>query len=594
MQNPRILIVDDQLGGTRAKRRNTLREDFCYDLGLQDITGDVETENTKDPIADAVFCRGQVLKSREIQNSLENVVETVRKGWDTPPRWALLLLDLQFIEGPIDESSEPEEKLENGSYASYFGMEILEYLWGDSILRDIPIVILSSMPRSHIEHRFAEHGVYDFIAKDELNRERLAQILQDHGLIESQDIVGNSISFLKCLREARRCAKRGNDNILLLGETGTGKELIAKYVHDQSARRDKQFIKVLPQSVPEDTVDDLLFGHVKGAYTGATADKKGVAEEADGGTLFLDEFGDLSSSTQSKLLRLLDRNIRETGRIGSSKVTKVDIQVVLASEKLDLMSDSGHRNALLYRVNFDDAVRIPPLRDRLEDVPLLAEHFVAKSERKLEDEGNNPEKRKISGEVMEALCKAIWSGNVRELESKINTAVRSFPGLRVLAIQHLRLPTPAKETKKESQIRGNNQEKLDEPKGTLPELLEQLSSLEFSESVSERDEWTGRLYDIMVAYTAVSAALLKVALQVTRDPMATELEESLKVQKALILATGNKELTATKAYDLVKRVFRFRGEDKRIEMLLEDPILGEAYRKSVEARRAGPRKTNRK
>ncbi|RMH68650.1 MAG: AAA family ATPase [Gemmatimonadetes bacterium] len=205
--------------------------------------------------------------------------------------------------------------------------------------------------------------------------------------------------------------------VLIDGESGTGKELVARAIHDLSARRDKPFIAVNCGAIPENLLESELFGHMKGAFTGATASKQGLFESADQGTIFLDEIGELPASLQVKLLRFLQEG--ELKRVGSNATLQLDVRVLAATNKhLEKLVENGEfRSDLYYRLNVIQ-LTLPPLRERQEDIPLLAQHFLRKYARKL-----NKDVAELSPEAMEALLHYRWQGNVRELENVMERAV---------------------------------------------------------------------------------------------------------------------------------------------------------------------------
>ncbi len=200
--------------------------------------------------------------------------------------------------------------------------------------------------------------------------------------------------------------------VLIEGESGTGKELLSKLIHQSSPRRDSPFITVNCTALAETLLESELFGHVKGAFTGAMRDREGRFEAADGGTVFLDEIGDLAPAIQAKLLRFLQS--KEFERVGETATHKVDVRVVAATNRnLEQEVKAGHfREDLYYRLN-PVKLRIPPLRERPEDIPLLAQHFLGKF-------GSNAD---IDPEVLKALSAYSWKGNVRELENVMERAV---------------------------------------------------------------------------------------------------------------------------------------------------------------------------
>jgi formate hydrogenlyase transcriptional activator len=208
-----------------------------------------------------------------------------------------------------------------------------------------------------------------------------------------------------------------NASVLLLGETGTGKELLARAIHNRSPRRERPLVRVNLAALPSSLIESELFGHVKGAFTGAVSDKIGRFQLADGGTLFLDEIGELDPELQTKLLRVLQEG--EFERIGSEKTLRVDVRLVAATNR-DLraaMLQGKFRPDLYYRIAVFP-VEIPPLRWRREDIPLLVWHFIAKKQGRL---GKTIDC--VPNRVMQALVEYDWPGNVRELENVVERAM---------------------------------------------------------------------------------------------------------------------------------------------------------------------------
>ena len=210
--------------------------------------------------------------------------------------------------------------------------------------------------------------------------------------------------------------------VLIQGESGTGKELVAKTIHEFSYRRGKPFVVVDCGSLHETLLESELFGHVKGAFTGAVSNKRGLFEEADGGTIFLDEIADTTAAFQAKLLRVLQEG--EIKRVGGNQPIKIDVRIISATNKdlTELVSSKAFRQDLYYRLAVLP-LHLPPLRERREDIPLLVKHFVAKSCQR-----HRQPLRTISPEVMHALTEATWPGNVRELQHYIERAVVTTTG----------------------------------------------------------------------------------------------------------------------------------------------------------------------
>jgi NtrC-family two-component system response regulator AlgB len=216
-------------------------------------------------------------------------------------------------------------------------------------------------------------------------------------------------------------------SVLIEGESGTGKELVAQQIHRKSSRADKPFVKVNCAAIPEQLLESELFGHVRGAFTGAVKDRQGRFELADGGTIFLDEIAEITASTQVKLLRVLQS--KEFERVGESTPRKVDVRVIAATNRdLDeALKEATFRQDLFYRLNAV-RIRLLPLRERPEDIPILIQHFIHKF-----GEGRD---YSVSPEADKALRAYRWSGNVRELENVIQRAVL-LAGNGVIDLIHL-------------------------------------------------------------------------------------------------------------------------------------------------------------
>jgi two-component system response regulator PilR (NtrC family) len=245
------------------------------------------------------------------------------------------------------------------------------------------------------------------------NRE-LRTALRDQGRF--MELVGKSPKMLQVFQLIAQVAP-SRSTILVVGESGTGKELVAKAIHQNSTRRDKPFIVVNSGSLPHELLESNLFGHLKGAFTGAVYAKKGLFELADKGTLFFDEIGNIPLETQAKLLRVMQE--REFMRLGGVETLKVDVRVVAATN-IDLrraVDDGRFREDLYYRLNVI-AIQLPPLRQRKEDIPALVQHFIDKYSRE-----NGKVVDGVSPEVLQILMDYDWPGNVRELENVIERGV---------------------------------------------------------------------------------------------------------------------------------------------------------------------------
>jgi DNA-binding NtrC family response regulator len=286
-------------------------------------------------------------------------------------------------------------------------------------------------------------GAYNFIAKPFKNDELLVAVknaMEHRRLLEEnrrlkktlrerysfQNIVGKSAAMQQVFDLIGQVAPR-RSTVLIQGESGTGKELVAKAIHASSGRTDAPFVAINCGNIPSELLESELFGHVRGAYTGASSAKKGLFEVADGGTLFLDEVATISLEIQSKLLRVIQE--REFRRLGGLENIKVDVRIIAATNAdLQAAVQKGRfRDDLYYRLNVI-VIRIPPLRERTDDIPLLAEHFIKKY-----GEENQRNGLSLQPSAMKILMDYEWPGNVRELENIVERAVVLSPGNSISA-----------------------------------------------------------------------------------------------------------------------------------------------------------------
>jgi len=238
------------------------------------------------------------------------------------------------------------------------------------------------------------------------------------------ELIGNHPLMKKLWRDIQAAAPT-NATVLIFGESGTGKELIARAIHAQSLRVKESFIQVNCAAIPEELIESELFGHEKGAFTGATEKKAGKFDLADGGTIFLDEIGDMSLRTQSKVLRVLEEG--EVQKVGSNRMSKVDVRVIAATNK-DLKAEiekNQFRSDLFFRLNVLPLYS-PALREKREDIPLLIEYFS-----KMFAEENNFKPKTFSPEAIEVMTRCSWKGNVRELRNVVERLLIMTPGDRI-------------------------------------------------------------------------------------------------------------------------------------------------------------------
>jgi DNA-binding NtrC family response regulator len=309
------------------------------------------------------------------------------------------------------------------------GMEVLRTLNREGV--EVPTIVITAHGTIETAVEAMKEGAIDFILKPfdpqyleiavrrALERRQLLdsnRLFRDALAARSSNILGESPLIQAAVHTAKRAADT-NSTVLLLGESGTGKEVFAHTIHQWSPRRDKPFVVVNCVALSEHLLESELFGHEKGAFTGAHQAKKGKFETANGGTVFLDEIGDMPTSLQTKLLRVLHDH--EFERVGGTRPISTDIRVLAATNRdLDEAVRAGRFRAdLFYRLNVIRIV-LPPLRDRKEDIPALARHFMAR----FAAETKRPVRR-IAADAMELLTRYHWPGNVRELANTIERAV---------------------------------------------------------------------------------------------------------------------------------------------------------------------------
>ena len=303
---------------------------------------------------------------------------------------------------------------------------------------DAQVVIISGHGNVESAVRAIKMGAFDFVEKplslektvlvvrNALRQKRLeAENLALRAKVDAQhQMIGESYAMSK-LREQVAMAAPTNGRVLIIGENGTGKELVARNIHGLSRRRSAPFVEVNCAAIPEELIESELFGHVRGAFTGAVADRRGKFEAAHGGTIFLDEIGDMSLKTQAKVLRVLQEQVMEP--VGGSTRIRVDARVLAATNK-DLPAEirgGRFREDLYFRLNVVP-IFVPPLRERTEDVALLADHFMAMLGREY-----GRRAKTFDPDAVEALRRYPWPGNVRELRNLVERLMIMVPGDRV-------------------------------------------------------------------------------------------------------------------------------------------------------------------
>ncbi len=321
------------------------------------------------------------------------------------------------------------------------GLEVLQQVKEQQPL--LPVIIISAFGNVENAVKATRLGAYDFIEKppnaDKIilsvrNALELSRLAEENLQLRRrtrppEEIIGLS-PVMQELREQVRIVAPTNAWVLITGENGTGKELVARAIHRFSKRAQKPFVEVNCAAIPEELIESELFGHEKGAFTGATSKRRGKFDLAHEGTLFLDEIADMSLKTQAKVLRILQEQRFE--RVGGSRPIQVDVRVVAATNRNleELIARGQFREDLYYRINVIP-IRVPPLRDRAEDIPLLIEFFLEEFARE-----NNCPSKIMTPEAVAVLRRQPWPGNVRELKNVVQRLAILTPG-RVIDLTHL-------------------------------------------------------------------------------------------------------------------------------------------------------------
>ena len=341
----------------------------------------------------------------------------------------------------VTSGSEALERLHDGSHDLLIIDVRMPGISGLEVTRvvhkqypSLPIIVMTAFGSIETAVEAIREGAFDFISKPmnlaELNK-IVARALSQRALgrhsqnqASAQDeqptqlgkIIGKSPAMLEVYKTVARVAPT-KSTVLILGESGTGKELIARAIHEHSPRADKPFVAVDCGALTETILESELFGHMRGSFTGAFADKKGVFEEAQGGTCFLDEIGGISPNLQARLLRVLQEH--EIRRVGGKDWLPVDVRVVAATNQnlSEGVAKGSFRQDLYYRLDVI-TIQLPPLRERTDDIPLLAQHFL-----KYYGQQSGKPIPAFSDKAMELLCSYPWPGNIRELENAVEQAV---------------------------------------------------------------------------------------------------------------------------------------------------------------------------
>lgn len=321
------------------------------------------------------------------------------------------------------------------------GMDMLRQITTGSI--DVHVVIMTAHGDVDVAVRAMHAGAYHFLTKPFRSSDEVALTIRkavEHRRLRDRnvalerrlqrtekfgDLIGSSQRMRDVYERATGVAGTSS-TVMIVGESGTGKELTARAIHARSTRSNNRFVAVNCSAIPENLIESELFGHVRGAFTGATTTRQGLFENADGGTLFLDEIGDLPALAQVKVLRALQEG--EVRRVGSDETRTVDVRVIVATnvDLRDRINEGRFRQDLFYRLSVVE-IALPSLRERAEDIPILAYHFLQKHA-----EASRSDVRRISPEALTSLQSRAWPGNVRELENAIQHAIVFCRGPTIL------------------------------------------------------------------------------------------------------------------------------------------------------------------
>ena len=348
------------------------------------------------------------------------------QGWEVltanSPEKALILSNQQKFDLVISDIN-----LE----ASLSGLDLLQRLREKS-----PVILVTGFGSLETAIEASREGAWDFISKpfkvDEIIATAKRALTQNHEKeeiapekISSGAMVGSSPKMIELYKEIARVAPT-RSTVLILGESGTGKELVARAIHQNSPRKDENFVAVNCGALTESLLEAELFGHTKGSFTGATADRRGLWEEAEGGTLFLDEIGETSLAMQVKLLRALQEG--EIRRVGSTSNRKVDARIIAATNRNleEEVKNGNFREDLFYRLSVV-TLQVPPLRERTTDISILVEKFLLKVRKNV-----GKENLRFSADALKTLQMYEWKGNVRELEAAVEYAALRARGNEIL------------------------------------------------------------------------------------------------------------------------------------------------------------------
>lgn len=578
MTLPHILIIDDVLSTARITRNS-----ICKKCRLLDDEA-VAADRTEGYLAEASFCSGQIAG----RNSYEVIEKAVSAGFsaDGSCRWSLVFLDLDFggkESFGLEVQEELLDRFPNLPIVMLTGQSEAEVFALKQKMgsRDIPYLSKFNIDSYHIKIELLSHG--------SLNDQQIKDLLQLKR--EGHNVVAQSEAMTKVFREAFIFAHT-DASILILGETGTGKEEVAKYIHDLSPRKAAPFVAVNCAAVPEALIESELFGHERGAFTGATGRKIGKFEAANRGTLFLDEIGDMSLDAQAKILRALQE--RKIERLGGGEEISINIRLLSATSKdLGRLMRKGRFREDVYTRIAAGVIEIPPLRERRADISPLAVQFLESFQKR-----NNRTGITFSEAAFAALEEQTFNGNVRELDNIVGRIAVHKGNNSIISRQDV-----LQEIEKDDRIRKSSRKQPSSSRHGLRELqpdsvaarldvaspatpgIKDLTGLEnllqTMQVPASSTELQGKLASLQYAYGQLLKRLLETALQQAKVTGGDK-----NILPAIRSLLGREDLKdAFRAFDillLLDKVFSFDCSP--------ESELGIALRKAKNNRRP-PKKT---
>lgn len=609
MNRPLVLFIDDLYGKSQEERY-----DLCERLQIRPINpGDNLV--VKEAVADAWFCSSQRVTSSLVTNDVEVALETVHAFWECAPerRLALVLLDLQFDHGPIKEAPIDPDRNWPHKADAVFGLKILQAMidrWPDPAKVHgncrVPVVMLTSQKRLERSEDANRAGARDYIEKDELTRQRLISLIDEHGLIEDESgiLAGRSIALLEALRLARESARNGGGNLLILGGRGTGKTSVATYIHRHSPRVNGPFLTFTARPGAGELLVGELFGSWTGAFTGSGVAQVGAAERAHQGILFLDEIANLPPQGQQIFLeygRLSEDGTRPVRRLGnfpasgragttygnfdsSTHLISVDVFLIAATNQPiddpEYRARSGFSPDFFDRLKeeFGQYLRFPSLVDRPDDIPVLFERFLEKKTGELK--GRWP--KRIDNAVLQCLAQYDWPGNVAELRGVANTVAPQAKGFDEVLERFL-----PKDLRESARLTSTPPPAPPPALTTPPPITKTQDQLGQPDS-SPRARLEGALLRLNQDYGKQAEPLLEAALDITMDQYhsarKSQILGKLSPTRAMQLLL-HQSLTTDQAADVIKRIFEVSGTDPA-----EGSLSSRVLQYSRQTRKAGSSK----